>query len=689
MRKKREQNNTPLARTQALARKLWGFFAPRPLLPGDEWADTFRMLSKGESPEAGKWHTSRVRFIRTPMRAFTDTPGQLLWVRSQDFPELAKLHGCWNPLAVVTWVENGGIDITELFPEPYRVPQDETQISATDLTAIPWTKRNELLVLMGSRQWGKTNFLLNCIGMRMHQRPCGILVTQPTDQLVQRFSKKKLAPMLRDTPVLQGLVNERKEDGKTSNTIAAKEFPGGALGIASAGSPAGLRMDSVEFYAADEIDGYEPSAGVEGDAFDLACEMTQAFYHTRKLVVTSTPLLTLSSRIEPMYLAGTQEEWALSCPHCGAFQVVRFDDRLNHTDLTYACEHCGALSGEWDWKNRPGIHLSGNPEGEHRSFHLQAMYSPFKPWAEIVKQFHAAIAAKNQGNIEPYKVFVNCVEGRTFQEKGTSLDETKFLRNRHYYNCDVPNGVLLLTAQADVQDDRVEVEVRGWGRGLETWGIQRIVINGTMDKTETTSALDALLNKFWTRADGVQLPIVRMVIDSGGHYTQEVYAYARSKDPLVCAIKGSKDPTDPIAEKASHVGRHKTKLFMIGVKQAKDQIFNRLQVEHEGPGFCHWPVESLMQDGITPRGYTEDYYTQLTAEHRVTRYIGGRPYEIWVKKREGLANEGWDLLVYGLAAIVIYGVHMIDVEAKKDESGRQAVKPPVARGRRTYSSGVV
>lgn len=624
----------------------------------DEWADERRMLSKGESPEPGRWDTNRVKYLREILRAYTDAKDQVLWV--------------------ITGTNPDGSPIME---------------------ARPWKRRNEKLVIMSGAQISKTIGILgNIIGYHIDLKPLGMLVLQPSNEMLEVFSKTKLTPMLNDTPCLQGKVRDNK--GKDSNnTIKSKEFPGGHVSMASAESPNSLRMRSVPVLLVDEIDGYTLKSGNQGDPFLLALTRTDAYESTRKIVITSTPLMKESSRIEPMYDDGTREQYMLPCPSCGAYQVLTFGrPQLDGPNQTFACKYCGTVEKEWTWKANDGRHVSRNPEAEYRSFHLSAMISPFKTWKAIDQQFADAQRDLQHGNVEPYKVFVNNVLAETYEEKGEALESDAFVKNRHWYGCDVPEGVLVLTAQADTQDNRVEVEVSGWGVGFERWGILKLNIAGTMDQAETREQIDALLDKVWIREDGAQMTIARYVQDSGGHYTDHVYDFTRRRAPRVFAVHGGTSYTDPLVGRESMVDRKgkKTPLFTLGVNVGKEMVFNRLKVEHVGPGFCHWPIDPYLSDGITPRGYDEEYFDQLTNEKRVVRYVSGSRHSAWVPKRKGVAVEAWDLMVYGLAAILIYGGAAV-LEAKAKERGKESggrgqeaggKTGAVGTRRRTYSRGV-
>ncbi|HEX2948873.1 MAG TPA: terminase gpA endonuclease subunit [Armatimonadota bacterium] len=247
--------------------------------------------------------------------------------------------------------------------------------------------------------------------------------------------------------------NKAKDSG---NTISSKMFPGGHIAIVSAKSGPQLQSRPRRLVLFDEVDRYDT-----GDPIGHG-EMRTARFWNRKIGMFSTPEDKDTSKIERAYEAGTREEWQLPCPACGAYQPLAFNDQLDHTTYLYACRECGVQSGEFAWKSGAGKWVARAPLEKCRSFHLNALVSPGLHWEEIVAKFHAATSALKTGDREPYKNFVTQILGESFEEQGEAADESTFTKNRHWYGGDIPAGVLVLTAQADVQDDRVEVELRGY-----------------------------------------------------------------------------------------------------------------------------------------------------------------------------------------------------------------------------------
>lgn len=625
---RRRRNKWLLTPAQELARDLWSLWTPRSPRLADAWAEQERMMSAEECDEGNvRWDFLRVPHTREIMRAYSDAPDQVLWFANPADPA-----------------------------EPI---------------AVPWTRYNKMLVWMSSAQQAKTQTLCCLIGWHMREDPRQLLVMFPSQHLLRVFSMKKMGPMLRDTPCLQGLIADNKSRDR-ENTIESKSFPGGGISILIGSSGNNLRSWSGPVGICDEFDALPSSASKQGDPFMMLLDRVQTFSR-QKIVITGTPLETETSRIEPMYDAGTREQWQYRCPSCRGFQVVAFDDRLDHDALTYVCCHCGCVHAEEEWKAAEARWIARGPKplddgtvpaAEYRSFHTSAMTSLLTDWEAIVEKYRLAMKQLRAGNIEPYRVFVNSVRGETFQEHGEELPADLFTRpdnpQRHAYAADVPRGVKLLTAAIDTQGDSIRYEVRGYGNGLEQWGITYGRFDGHPDYPELIHFVESLLDRTWLREDGAHLNIARLVWDAMGNYADHVYKFTREHEARgVYAVRGGSEWAAPVIQRLGFVKQTgndgpETPIWTIGTIAAKNTLYDRLNVREPGPGFCHWPTDAYLRDGFSPRGYTEAYFAELQSEKRVKRTTKGYQHNAWVPKRAGIRNEGWDLLVYNLAALLIY-----------------------------------
>lgn len=600
------------AHTRKLFKGLLECLKPPPDMTLSQWADQFRRLSSESSAEPGRWRTDKAPYQREIMDAVTDLT----------------------------------------------VPK---------------------VVVKSAAQVGKTDALiLNPIGFYMHYDPSPIMVLQPTLSMAEMFSKERLKPMLRDTPVLQDMVDEKSRS--SGNTILQKIFPGGHVTMVGANSAASLASRPIRILLADEVDRYPLSVDNEGDPLWLAMKRLTTFWN-KKTVVVSTPTVRGTSRIDTEYDNSTQEEWCVPCPHCGKYQPfvwerVRYDEN-DLDDISYVCCGCGVIESESVWKehSKSGKFIASYPRRKVRGFHLNSLASLFVSWREIVEKYIEATKEAEKGNDELIKAFWNTELGLSFERKGEQVDEEVLYKRREKYGCEVPAEVLVLTAGIDTQDDRFEIEVVGWGVDKESWGIRYSVIYGDMNQPEIWKQLDEALSQTFIRADGVKLHILSACIDSGGHHTNEVYRFCKTRlERKIWAIKGVAGAA-PYIDKPTVSNRYKTPLFKIGVDTGKAILYQRLQKTEEGAGYCHFPRDK-------GTGYSEDYFKGLTSETFVMEYKNGRAHAVWRLKKGVKRNEPLDIRNYATAALEIANPRLVaDVQTTEK-------KPIKRRGRQTRSGGI-
>ena len=493
------------------------------------------------------------------------------------------------------------------------------------------------IVLMTSAQIGKTEILNNIIGFHIAQDPAPILVLQPTLEMAETWSKDRLSPMLRDSPCLKDKVADpRSRD--SGNTLLHKKFLGGHVTAVGANSAAGLASRPIRIVMADEVDRYPVSAGAEGDPLSLAIKRTTTFWN-RRIVMCSTPTVKGISRIEAEFEKSDKRRYFVACPHCQHEQhlvwaQVRWPEGKPHEAL-YHCEECGA--GWSDAERRAAIRW-----GEWRStaekssvvgFHLNELYSP---WATVADVAQAFMEAKRSH--ETIKTWVNTSLGETWEEDADGVDAHSLASRLEDWNGAAPQGVLMITAGVDVQDDRLHIEKIGWGAGEESWSLDYRVFYGDPSSPQVWKELTDYLTTPTVREDGMELDVRMTCVDSGGHFTQAVYKYARTARLLgVRAIKGVLE--GPVFKLSKGVTGAKNRVHLVGTKAAKDIIYARLKTEQPGPAYCHFP-----------KGRDATFFDELTAEVVKTKYVKGFPtrvYELPPSKR----NEALDCRCYGFAAL--------------------------------------
>lgn len=541
----------------------------------------------------------------------------------------------------------------------------------------------EKIIIMSSAQVGKTELILNTIGYHIDFDPAPILVIQPTVDLAKSFSKERLSPMIRDTPSLRGKVSDIKSRD-SGNTVLQKTFAGGYIALGGANAPSGLASRPIRILLMDEVDRFPESAGSEGDPISLAEKRTNTFWNKKKIFV-STPTIKGVSRIEKAFNSSTQEHWQLPCPSCEEYQPLRwgqikfeYDEEAKRTLIVqHACKFCGSLHNELEWKKGKGKWVSENPNSKVKGFHLNEFASPWKRWEAIVDDFKDA---KKNGK-ESLKAWVNTSLGETWEEKGDGLEPDGLIDRREDYGCDVPEQVAVLTAAVDVQDNRLEYEIVGWGPGKESWGIQYGVIMGDPGQDFVWESLDHVLYEKYEREDGISLEIMSTCIDSGGHHTKKVYDYCKKREfNRIWAIKGKGGSGIPYIQRPKKRNEAGVWLFSIGVDVGKDMIVSRLKSDTQQNGYCHFPIDE-------DKGYDTYYFDGLTSEHRVIRYKNGQSQVKWEKKTDSARNEPFDLRNYATAALEILNPNL-DLIQNQLKSG-DAIKPrKVKKRRRVLSKGV-
>lgn len=261
------------------------------------------------------------------------------------------------------------------------------------------------------------------------------------------------------------------------------------------------------------------------------------------------------------------------------------------------------------------------------------MASPFVDWEDIIENFRDANEKlKKYHDPEDLKVFVNTVLGETWEEADhvdDAVDKDTIESRAEVYGADIPEGVLILTAAIDVQDNRFEVEIRGWARDYESWGIYKTEIPGVMIQDEPWNELEEYLSQKLHFEDGRELNIAGFAIDTGGHHTNKVYKWIKKMKTagLKCyGIKGYAGKAGiPLLHKRTVVeiteekgGKKyvvdRTVINIIGVDSGKEDITKRLKIMEPGAGYCHFPAE-------VNRGYDHDYYEGLTSESKVRKRL--------------------------------------------------------------------
>jgi phage terminase large subunit GpA-like protein len=571
-------------------------------------------------------------------------------------------------LDVSEWADRHRFLSPRASAEPGRYRTDRTPYMRAIVDALSPSHPARRVVFMKAAQVGATEAGNNWIGYVIHHAPGPMLSVQPTVELAKRFSRQRIDPLIAESPSLRERVKPaRSRDA--GNTVLSKEFPAGLLVITGANSAVGLRSMPARYLFLDEVDAYPPSADEEGDPVALAEARTRTFSWRSKVFMTSTPTIHGISRIEREYEASDQRRFFVPCPHCGHRQWLRFErlrwDKGKPETAHYLCEACdGAIeehhktamliAGEWRSTAEPS-------DPATIGFHLSALYSPvgWLSWEAIGRMWEAATTD------EARRSFKNGVLGETWIETGEAPDWQRLYERREDFAVGtVPAGGLLLTAGADVQKDRIEVSVWAWGRGLTSWLVDHIVIDGGPEHASAWAELSALLDRTWPHAHGQRLGLAKLGIDTG-YEAPAVYAWARQAGfAQVAPVKGVEGfnraapvvgPSYVDVTTSGRKLRRGARLWTVAVATFKSETYRFLRLGR--------PTEDELAEGARypvgyvhlPKGTEAEWVKQLVAEQLVTvKTRRGFQRLEWQKLRE--RNEVLDCRVYARAAAWIAGM---------------------------------
>ena len=369
------------------------------------------------------------------------------------------------------------------------------------------------------------------------------------------------------------------------------------------------------------------------------------------------------SPVWQLWQQGSRHEWAVPCPECREYFAPRFkllwwpeksSPKQALRDARLTCPSCGTqiTSGRRHWMNSRGVYvapgqkprrLAKNERGvileDHTGgslvVHRIGFYEFVMPedatsrvasfWmsglmAQTGKNTFGTIAeawlnATGTGDDEPVKGVLNTRLGECWHFGGDAPLFSEVAAHRSSYSKgDLPDGVRLITAGVDVQANRLEYVVRGWGAQWESWLIDEDELWGNTDEDEVWRDLENLLSQTWGG-----MSIAMMGVDSG-YRTETVYRFAYDHPRNVKATKGHDILSSGKAWYASKVqvterGRplkgRSVELHHMNLDFFKTWVHGRIRRAPDLPGAWHLPGD-----------VTDDYCKQIVAEQRVPKPSG-------------------------------------------------------------------
>lgn len=490
------------------------------------------------------------------------------------------------------------------------------------------------------------------------------------------------------------------DEGNTRKTGKTKDFiqwdGGGFMIYNGAMNAAKMRQYSVPVMLKDELDGWKRSVGKDGNSDALTDARLSAYWAVRKILRGSTPLLE-PSMINDAYLQGDQRKYMILCKACsypqeikqehidketgvvGGFQWETVEGVLVLESVRYCCANCGHEHFEHDkermFSEEHGAHWEPTAKPKEpgvRSYHLPAFYSPFgfRPWSKCVSDYLESYDPVNKQtkSVSKLQEYYNNTLGVPFKVQGSRVrfESVSMHRRQCYRFGEIPNhyaiehsgsAVLLLTCQVDVHKTNLAVSVKGWCKDarpyvLDYWRFE--VESDKDDCAELSSPVwqrlrDLIEEKRYTADDGKEYKIAITLVDAGyanDTVTKFCGEYASGVYPILGRSTTAKNQT--IREFAPFETQQGTTGYRILVDHYKDRmspVLRREWSELDGP--------QRPYHFNAPLDMTDKQIKELTAEVRRKKTDEkGREYYEWHRPGNA-ANELWDLLGYGYAAVEI------------------------------------
>lgn len=486
------------------------------------------------------------------------------------------------------------------------------------------------VTILKSARVGYSAMLQGIIAASVANAPAPLILLRPTQDDARRGAVD-LEQVFDASPSLRGLLSNDPSD---RSTMYDRRFPGGSLKFTAARAPRNLRDITAKVLLADEVDAYE--ATDEGDALALAIMRTTT-YRDRKILIGSTPVFD-SGPVCRSYEKSDKRIWEVPCPSCGEFTEIRFVDlRWEHDDPStthWVCPSSGCVVTE---DHQPSMIAGGRwrataPEViGHAGFRINALSSPHpnQRWSALVAEF-----LEKRTSPETLQTYTNTVLAEPWRvADGEGLDEEGLASRREPFGLDrLPAEVLVLTCGVDVQADRLEAVVMGFGRDDAIFVLAHEVFYGPVESQPPWVELDSFLKQSWSHPLGGSIRLDCTFVDSG-YRPDIVTAFTRPRaSRRIYASKGVPGFSQPVC----HQSKNQKYLWLPGTDVGKARLFNRL--ERPNCGGIRWSdsLESV-------------FFEQLASERLVKTMRAGVAHPQFLRI-PGRDAETLDCVVYAWAA---------------------------------------
>lgn len=569
------------------------------------------------------------------------------------------------PLAVSEWAARNRRLSPKSAAEPGPWRNDRTPYLVEIMDSLDVRKcPAPIVVFMKSSQVGATDAGLNWIGWTIEESPTSFQVFFPGEKLGRKWGRTRLEPMIALAPSLRARIPLGRRADK-GDTVFEKHFDGGVLTMGSANIAIDMASASAERQMLDEVDRFPLEVEDEGDPVEIILRRAATYQGRRKTFLNSSPTIASLSHILKWWKLSSQAHYYVPCPHCQQKQVLVWTNIVypdgQPEQARYRCAFCDELiaehhktdmlaGGEWrhDFPERRGAVVG---------FHLNCLYTPIglgDTWAQNAEAYE-----RSKRDPAKLKTFTNTRLGETHEDPTEKLDwEVLKGRREPFALGTVPRGALVLTAGVDVQKDRIEVQVIGWGRDERAWTVDYVQKPGDWTREELRQWLDDYLAKPFENTYGIPMRISACGVDAG-FLQHDVVNWCRDRSRAarnIFAIKGEPKygrqvigiPTKVDVRFNGKLQARGAELYLVGVSTAKKALFERMVADGLLIEGVEIPVEQ--RHVHFSRDLPDEYFRQLASQ------VFDPHKRVWVNTYE--RDEALDTLVYAMAAAMHHSQHI-------------------------------
>jgi len=556
----------------------------------------------------------------------------------------------------------------------------------------PQSSTRQLYLMKAAQVGGNTGLAENLMGFCVKYGIGPMLFVSADGDIAAETMEKRIDDVIYGCGLEDKIApnTQKKHKKATGDTKVSKMYGGTFMRAVGPNSEGKLRSFPIRILILDETDVYPPMLRGGGNTIEKAMRRVNTYAKNKqeKVFGLSTPKDQDASNIYPLFLRGDQRYYYTVCKYCGELQIMKWSQFRWEKDETgqlnietkevngrpvitnrpvwYECIKC---KGKWYESDRD-FFLSEEkgaiwkPTVKAKEFGVRSYHIPgffYRNWLDMIQQWQNAQMDKSLLND-----FINDVLGEPSTDmlsKPTAENISHYASDRE--RCHIPDDVLFLTLQADIQGNRIEAGLMGWGKKeqiyfLDYWvfpesldwsrhavGADAIQGNPTDHSDSTWEQLSERILRTYKTEDGRELKIIMSLIDAG--FQRDVvnsFCDGFSRENSISGVYPCAGRQTLTQGRRCKLVQNdiETPMVMLNDQFLKKELYNKLSKRpHKDGGFpfgfIHFP------DTFPPA-----FYKQLVAEDIIRKVSRAGIETITIENQAQRRNEALDIAKMGLGA---------------------------------------